>query len=75
MCLAVGKLTEDEDVVITGSKDHYIKVRFLARHVQYARYDVCSALHFIVWNASKWYMTTCKVSTEVMLLIFIHRNL
>jgi hypothetical protein len=30
MCLAVGKLTEDEDVVITGSKDHYIKVRFLA---------------------------------------------
>jgi kinesin family protein 4/21/27 len=26
MCLAVGKLSEDEDVVITGSKDHYIKV-------------------------------------------------
>lgn len=28
MCLAVGKLSEDEDVVITGSKDHYIKVCF-----------------------------------------------
>ncbi|KAK7792455.1 hypothetical protein R5R35_013851 [Gryllus longicercus] len=26
MCLAVGKLSEEEDVVITGSKDHYIKV-------------------------------------------------
>ena len=26
MCLAVGKMSEDEDVVITGSKDHYIKV-------------------------------------------------
>ncbi|XP_046997793.1 kinesin-like protein KIF21A isoform X1 [Schistocerca americana] len=26
MCLAVGKLSEDEDIVVTGSKDHYIKV-------------------------------------------------
>jgi len=33
MCLAVGKLSEDEDVVITGSKDHYIKVGFFAYHV------------------------------------------
>lgn len=33
MCLAVGKLSEDEDVVITGSKDHYIKVKFLVCHI------------------------------------------
>ena len=26
MCMAVGKLTNEEDLVITGSKDHYIKV-------------------------------------------------
>ncbi|XP_067001176.2 kinesin-like protein KIF21A isoform X2 [Anabrus simplex] len=26
MCLAVGKLSEEEDLVITGSKDHFIKV-------------------------------------------------
>ncbi|EEB15657.1 kif21, putative [Pediculus humanus corporis] len=26
MCLAVSKLSETEDVVVTGSKDHYIKV-------------------------------------------------
>jgi len=25
-CLAVGRISEDEDVVITGSRDHYIKV-------------------------------------------------
>jgi hypothetical protein len=33
MCLAVGKLSEDEDVVITGSKDHYIKVKLLVCHI------------------------------------------
>jgi xanthine dehydrogenase molybdopterin-binding subunit B len=33
MCLAVGKLSEDEDVVITGSKDHYIKVKVLVCHI------------------------------------------
>ncbi|XP_071455013.1 kinesin-like protein KIF21A [Hetaerina americana] len=26
MCLAVGKISEEEDIVVTGSKDHYIKV-------------------------------------------------
>lgn len=26
MCITVGKLSEIEDVVVTGSKDHYIKV-------------------------------------------------
>lgn len=26
MCLAVGKLSAHEDIVVTGSKDHYIKV-------------------------------------------------
>ncbi|XP_065212787.1 kinesin-like protein KIF21A [Planococcus citri] len=26
MCMAVGKLTNEEDLVITGSKDHYIKI-------------------------------------------------
>ncbi|KAK6630614.1 hypothetical protein RUM43_014599 [Polyplax serrata] len=26
MCLAVGKLSQTQDVVVTGSKDHYIKV-------------------------------------------------
>lgn len=26
MCLAVGKMSEEEDIVVTGSKDHYIKV-------------------------------------------------
>lgn len=27
MCMAVGKLSNEEDLVITGSKDHYLKVR------------------------------------------------
>lgn len=26
MCLAVGPLTDVDDIVVTGSKDHYIKV-------------------------------------------------
>lgn len=26
MCLAVGQISENEDRVVTGSKDHYIKV-------------------------------------------------
>lgn len=26
MCMEVGKLSNEEDLVITGSKDHYIKV-------------------------------------------------
>lgn len=33
MCLAVRKLSVDEDVVITGSKDHYIKVFEVASEV------------------------------------------
>jgi hypothetical protein len=42
MCLAVGKLSEDEDVVITGSKDHYIKVGFLV-YLMYC-YNNCSVI-------------------------------
>lgn len=33
MCMAVGKYSNEEDLVITGSKDHYIKVRgIVAKH-------------------------------------------
>lgn len=32
MCMAVGKVSNEEDLVITGSKDHYIKV--IVRHGQ-----------------------------------------
>jgi hypothetical protein len=41
MCLAVGKLSEDEDVVITGSKDHYIKVGFLSMLSHVLLYNCC----------------------------------
>jgi hypothetical protein len=73
MCLAVGKLSDDEDVVITGSKDHYIKVRFIASGT-FIRCVVCCALHFIISNASEWNMTTCKFSIRIH-FIFVRKCL
>lgn len=41
MCMAVGKLSNEEDLVITGSKDHYIKVYAFLRRVVYFAYACC----------------------------------
>lgn len=35
MCMEVSKLSNEEDLVITGSKDHYIKVCELAKVVRF----------------------------------------
>jgi hypothetical protein len=60
MCLAVGKLSEDEDVVITGSKDHYIKVKFLVCHILVV---TCSTQHFLsCQRLSELHVTTGNVS-------------
>ena len=42
MCMEVGKLSNEEDLVITGSKDHYIKVVF-----QFVPYNLCLDSRFI----------------------------
>jgi len=54
MCLAVGKLSEDEDVVITGSKDHYIKVGFFV-YLMYCCNNCCPLPFccFMEWNRTK----------------------
>jgi len=60
MCLAVGKLSEDEDVVITGSKDHYIKVGFFV-YLMYCCNNRCPVLFVVLWNGKEPNITIHKL--------------
>lgn len=46
MCMSVGKLSNEEDLIITGSKDHYIKVCFKKENINISVGTEILKLHF-----------------------------